>query len=239
MKIVLGAAAAAALLACAAPAGASVIFQSISDQTIIPASYVCSNCTSNLPNHIYTGEFFTLGSAVTVRSLTVVVAGQSDLVPMTVGIYRANGDVIDQLHYSHTFTSFTFDHTVYDGLNGFDATKVVGMNTGALSLAAGAYVIMFSNPDQLIVPGYHTGAGHGAYDTEGGTEPGTGDLLHGLSSPAGGNIDFAVALFDTTITGSGQPGSDVPEPAAWALMVGGFGLAGGMLRRRGMGAPVV
>jgi hypothetical protein len=234
--VLLGAAAAAALLACAAPASATTIFQSISDQTIIPASYVCSNCTSNLPNHIYTGEFFTLGSAVTVRSLTVVVAGQSDLVPMTVGIYRTNGDVIDQQLYSHTFTSFIFDHTVYDGLTGFDDAKVVGMNTGGLSLAAGAYVITFANPDQLIVPGYHTGAGHGATDDEGGTEPGIGDLFRGLNGPAG-NIDFAVALFDTTITGNGQPGSDVPEPAAWALMVGGFGLAGGMLRRRGAQAP--
>ena len=32
--------------------------------------------------------------------------------------------------------------------------------------------------------------------------------------------------------------ASVPEPAAWALMIAGFGLAGGMLRRRNMRAAV-
>jgi len=30
------------------------------------------------------------------------------------------------------------------------------------------------------------------------------------------------------------PNSVVPEPASWAMMVGGFGVIGGALRRRGM-----
>jgi hypothetical protein len=29
-----------------------------------------------------------------------------------------------------------------------------------------------------------------------------------------------------------DPNAPVPEPAAWAMMLGGFGLAGGMMRRR-------
>lgn len=33
-------------------------------------------------------------------------------------------------------------------------------------------------------------------------------------------------------------GSDVPEPGAWLYMIFGFGLVGGMLRRRGHGARV-
>jgi hypothetical protein len=32
----------------------------------------------------------------------------------------------------------------------------------------------------------------------------------------------------------------VPEPASWAMMIGGFGLIGGaMRRRRGLGSPAV
>jgi hypothetical protein len=34
----------------------------------------------------------------------------------------------------------------------------------------------------------------------------------------------------TDFTGGAGPG--VPEPASWALMIGGFGLAGAALRRR-------
>lgn len=33
---------------------------------------------------------------------------------------------------------------------------------------------------------------------------------------------------------AGVPTSAVPEPASWAMMLGGFGLIGGALRRRGM-----
>ncbi len=34
------------------------------------------------------------------------------------------------------------------------------------------------------------------------------------------------------VTATSAPVSAVPEPATWAMLVGGFGLAGGMMRRR-------
>lgn len=41
-------------------------------------------------------------------------------------------------------------------------------------------------------------------------------------------LDVGVRIFDTS-NGGGPP---VPEPSTWALMIGGFGLAGAALRRR-------
>ena len=50
------------------------------------------------------------------------------------------------------------------------------------------------------------------------------------------SIDFGGTAnqsgFDDITFGSARAGGSVPEPAAWALMIGGFGLAGATLRRR-------
>jgi hypothetical protein len=45
-----------------------------------------------------------------------------------------------------------------------------------------------------------------------------------------GSVDGGWSLAFTT-TGAGTPGG-VPEPAAWAMLIGGFALAGGALRRQ-------
>jgi hypothetical protein len=54
--------------------------------------------------------------------------------------------------------------------------------------------------------------------------------------------DYAVRTYDGPafyVTGSRvSVGEAVPEPAAWVLMIGGFGLAGGALRRRKAGTAL-
>jgi hypothetical protein len=76
-----------------------------------------------------------------------------------------------------------------------------------------------------------------------------------VATGAGDGVSFAgweddtnkVAFIDVTLpvadgfkvsaqSGYLQANGGVPEPAAWALMIGGFGLAGGMLRRRARSA---
>ena len=51
---------------------------------------------------------------------------------------------------------------------------------------------------------------------------GVGEVL-----TAGGTISYALLN-----QGSLPPSSTVPEPASWAMMIGGFGAVGGTLRRR-------
>jgi len=44
--------------------------------------------------------------------------------------------------------------------------------------------------------------------------------------------DHGLAVDDLSITATLAAAAGVPEPASWAMMIGGFGLAGGALRRR-------
>ena len=45
-----------------------------------------------------------------------------------------------------------------------------------------------------------------------------------------------LALALCALTAMAAPAAAAPEPAAWALMIAGFGFAGGALRRRRAGA---
>jgi hypothetical protein len=55
----------------------------------------------------------------------------------------------------------------------------------------------------------------------------------GIAAVAASSADAAV-LPVSRATGADQLVASVPEPAAWALMIGGFALAGVALRRRPM-----
>jgi hypothetical protein len=89
--------------------------------------------------------------------------------------------------------------------------------------------------------------GSGSSAVVSGSEPGnvvsyTSDVITGLSSPRALSLSFANVTSPIDICGStlcsftssisGNFSSAVPEPASWAMMVGGFGLLGAAMRRR-------
>lgn len=59
-----------------------------------------------------------------------------------------------------------------------------------------------------------------------------GPFIAGLQSLEDGPGDGEQGSFETGGQDNGVGPAAVPEPAAWALMIGGFGLAGATLRRR-------
>jgi len=65
--------------------------------------------------------------------------------------------------------------------------------------------------------------------TIGGT--GSYKLRLGVTNFADGNYDSGLAYAGVTVAGNEVPLS-APEPASWAMMLGGFGLVGSALRRR-------
>ncbi|RYE79248.1 MAG: PEP-CTERM sorting domain-containing protein [Oxalobacteraceae bacterium] len=78
----------------------------------------------------------------------------------------------------------------------------------------------FSTGGSFLPSFYCLQANGACIDNDG---PGEGILTYNVSTrtPRTGNLQFADA-----------PVGAVPEPASWAFMIGGFGLAGGMMRRR-------
>jgi len=71
--------------------------------------------------------------------------------------------------------------------------------------------------------------------TIGGLSIGAGQtfgLRWSLNDIGGATTDDGLAIDDLQLTAAVAPVAAVPEPASWAMMIGGFGLIGGTLRRR-------
>ena len=74
--------------------------------------------------------------------------------------------------------------------------------------------------------GYHMAWQTGAFSFVGNGSPTT------ISLAATNGSNGGVFFDKVSVTTEGLGATAVPEPAAWALMIGGFGLAGATLRRR-------
>ena len=130
-------------------------------------------------------------------------------------------DVTDGHKALYTSTAsdvtFTFDHPIF--AFGIDALDVGDF---------GPQTLIFSNSNGLgalyigVLPGYGKSLFGGLIDTQGFTSL----TIHW--SVAGESVDYDSLYFSQAPLA--VPG--VPEPATWALMLSGFGLAGATLRRR-------
>ena len=112
-------------------------------------------------------------------------------------------------------TSLTFTFT--GGNEGFDMLRGAGLTHVASPQGTG-WTTTFLSPTSV------------RFDAPTGDRLDPGDtfsLLIGLTKP----VDPSTFSFSATWS-DGLPAAAVPEPASWALMIAGFGLAGATLRRR-------
>jgi hypothetical protein len=116
------------------------------------------------------------------------------------------------------------------GPTSWDQANVVGLAVGYAvpSSFSGDHLMIEGNPGRLsISPGYVSGA------TLAGSENFEGTLASlGLSAGS-----YIYTMGSNTITvnigNTGNSGANAaPEPASWAMFIGGFGLVGGVVRRK-------
>ena len=117
--------------------------------------------------------------------------------------------------------SWMLDYTLADGLN-LVANGAASGTTGLLGLTGE----VVNGEVELFATNYTIG------DTDQTYLYGITDLLSATTTrPAGEQFtQLAIAPADSTFKGVAF--APVPEPATWALMLGGFGVAGAALRRR-------
>lgn len=126
-----------------------------------------------------------------------------------------SGNVIGSATLSQTFHSVAGDHYTLDfDLGAFGSgTNVVDVTVGGVTQSFTATAD--NNNDTTFHPQTLSFIGTGAPET--------------VSFSVTTTADNTDALLDNVVLNGGAL---VPEPASWALMVVGFGAAGGMLRRR-------
>jgi|GEM_PF-3453752 len=204
------------------PARAGTLFAPVADLTAPPDNNVCSQCGASGQN---AGERVTFATSVTIQSFFLVV-NPSWYFPasITLSVFtdaatypdtNAPGTVGAALFQS-TYTPDAFASLT----NTPNGTAVVGINTGALTLAAGTYDFFFANTGDLNLEMWFNLGGNAFFSL---TTPG--------SAPAAGD-GYYVLPYDIGVSLSGDP---IPEPAGLWLMCVAVGSL--LLARRTMRLP--
>lgn len=146
------------------------------------------------------------------------------------------GGAFDQVTGYRKIADF-FDRasdTGFYNLGGFLNFYPVATGPTPPIVAGSPFVVKLTRDSSALVTGYVNGVSQFSF-TDSSNLAVINNTLHlfrddfatGQGEASGGFIDFVT--LDTSV---GVPGGAVPEPAAWALMILGFGAAGAMLRRR-------
>jgi len=185
------------------------------------------------PNTATYGQTFTVGADNALNSFTMYLdSGWGGTLDFQAYVYAWNGSraVGNALYTSATQHFDNAGHAAFD------------FSTGGLNLASGQQYVAFltttgvanSGSASALMP--YAGYGNDVYSG--------GDFVffnngNDFASLTGQDWDFAGGWGDAHFKADFTAGiSAVPEPAAWGMLIGGFGLAGGMVRSRARKARI-
>ncbi|QXQ06298.1 PEPxxWA-CTERM sorting domain-containing protein [Sphingosinicellaceae bacterium] len=167
---------------------------------------------------------------------TINVAGLGNITGLTVTLNGLTHSYPDDLVFGVLNESLGLGFVFLSGAGGSDNIDGVTLTFGdaASSVLPKSYVggaivsgtFLPSNFSGFAFTYFHNAGSFAAFN--GFSANGAWTLyVDDISSSDGGSIAGGWSLNFTTVAGA------VPEPATWALMLGGFGLVGGAMRRRG------
>lgn len=195
---------------------------------------------------------FSKSASLLAAAAALLVSGVSHAAnPVSATYYRswsenpATGLTFSDPFFSETLPDINFDFSTAPAGHPSAADVFAARFTGSISApSAGAYNFTFGSDDAgyLFIDGALIGALPGTHSYAASIFPAT------LSA---GSHSLEVQYYNTFCCGSvvtlkldpavtfDPPATDgVPEPATWAMMIAGFGLVGGTMRRRRTGEPV-
>jgi len=196
-------------LVVAAPASANVVYQSVADDSVgqVDGAW-CADC---FYYHGQALDQFTLNSGASINgvNLWIYASGGYDTAAISTG-YTFN--IYNSDRSSLLFSQLVFPVTTFATRQGImSLEKQVGGSLSGLTLSAGTYWAGFEAP-MMGVMGFR-----------GGNQSLISDGPDGFYRD-GDNAGYQ-------LLGEARQGA-VPEAATWAMMIGGFGLVGGAMRRR-------
>lgn len=150
---------------------------------------------------------FTVGSAYEITSISAFI-GSFDQLPLQMFLYANDHGAPGALLHSARFSS------VGNGLMG----SWQGLSDLDWAVTAGTYFIGFEDDTGLSAVPANAANPLPAYF---------------VSRSSGGWSSVPGVNFGVRINADAPAAPAVPEPASWSLMIAGFGLLGGALRRRG------
>ena len=211
MKTVHAFAAMALSLSLAGAASADVVFDQSPDVSGVSPSFTASNI-AQIQNFLLE---FTLGSETELTGADIY----SDCCAFSEQqvILKFREDVMGNPAASNLFSFSSLISAIdNDGSSTFPSLKRLHADFTPFTLAAGTYWFGMSgdNSEAGLNLNFSSPSPYGAWQLSG----------DNLQFSFGNNTRFAYRLEGTS--------SAAPEPAAWALMIGGFGLVGTVLRRR-------